>query len=253
MRSVFRVTCAIDGWLTVSAGRRAAAERVQGVDETENQPALNEFCAEQPEIVTSGPNAQVDGWESLRAYNDQLTFNARLGQLAETAHASGQCTSAYGAGAALAVADETGQVENYFPDAMSATSSALASCDLSVIDLATIDLRGGNAADRQEQVAVADSRLGALMEQVPESATVMLLGLADSEPSARLQVASLSGPESTLGFLTSTSTRLTGLILVTDVTPTLFDLLGLPLPTTSSAPRSRGPPPLGLRRNETQT
>ena len=228
VRSVFRVTCAIDGWLTVGAGRRAAAQRVQGPDENENLPALNDFCPSQPEVEPRREGAQVGGWDSLVAYNDELSFNARLGQLGETAKLNGTCTAAYGATAALAVADESGHVENYHPNAASATTSRLESCALSVVEVASIDLRPGNTLDRHAQVASADAALGTLMAKVPESATVLLLGLADSGPSARLQATSLSGPDSSLGYLTSTSTRLTGLILLTDVTPTLYQLLGLP-------------------------
>jgi len=228
VRSVYRVTCAIDGWLTIGAGRRAAAQRVQGVDETENQPALNNVCPAQPPVEPRGEGAQVEGWDSLVTYNEELTFNARLGQLAETAETNERCTAAYGAGAALAVADESGQVETYYPDATLATTANLESCDLSVVDLASIDLRAGNKLDRETQVAAADVRLGNLLSMIPDSASVLLVGLADSEPSARLQISSLSGPDSSLGYLTSTSTRLTGLILLTDVTPTLYDLLGVP-------------------------
>jgi len=228
VRSVFRVTCAIDGWLTVGAGRRAAAERVQGIDETENRPALNDLCPTQPAVEPRGEGARVAGWGSLVAYNQELSFNARLGQLGEAARANDACTTAYGEDAALAVADESGRVENYFPDATSATTARMASCDLSVVNVASIDLRPGNKLDRDAQVATADVELGTFMARVPDTATVVLLGLADSEPSARLQLSSVSSAETSLGFLTTTSTRLTGLILVTDVTPTLYELLGFP-------------------------
>ncbi len=119
-------------------------------------------------------------------------------------------------------------MENYYPAATAATSGRLASCELSVVEVASIDLRPGNEVDRHAQVAAADAALGELLAKVPESATVLLLGLADSAPSARLQAASLSDGDSSLGYLTSTSTRLTGLILLTDITPTLYQLLELP-------------------------
>jgi hypothetical protein len=198
------------------------------MDETENRPALNDLCPAQPAVEPRGDGAQVAGWGSLVTYNEELSFNARLGQLGEAARANGACTTAYGDDAALAVADESGRVENYFPDATSATTARMASCDLSVVDIASIDLRPGNKLDRDAQVATADVELGTFMARVPDTATVVLLGLADSEPSARLQISSVSSNETSLGFLTSTSTRLTGLILLTDVTPTLYELLGLP-------------------------
>ncbi|HVQ89205.1 MAG TPA: hypothetical protein VMT88_13600, partial [Actinomycetes bacterium] len=89
VRSVYRVTCPIDGWLTLGAGRRAAAQRVPDIDETENVPDLNEFCDPIPPVV----DHRVEGWDSLVAYNDDLSFNAQLGQLSDAIRSNGECAT----------------------------------------------------------------------------------------------------------------------------------------------------------------
>jgi hypothetical protein len=63
---------------------------------------------------------------------------------------------------------------------------------------------------------------------VPPDATVLLVAGANAAPTAELQVSAIRGPGFPPGLLRSPSTKQDGLILLTDLTPTLFDLLGLP-------------------------
>jgi hypothetical protein len=224
VRSVYRVTCPIDGWLTLSAGRRAAAQRVPGMDESKNVPALNQICPAIPSVS----DGRIADWASLVDYNAELSYNARLGQLADATARAGKCSTAVGPGAALALADTMGQVADYIPDPATLTTADVVACPLTVVDAATISVRPNEETGRDQQVAVADDSVGRVLSAVPAGATVLLAGVANDEPVARLQVLAIRGIGYPPGELSSSSTRLPGLVLLTDLTPTLYELLGLP-------------------------
>src|SRR5699024_8714402 len=84
-----------------------------------------------------------------------------------------------------------------------------------------------SAAVEATQLQDADELLGRYLQAMPDDATVMLLGLADSSPSPRLTTVMISGPDESHGLLTSDSTRRTGLMQITDVAPTVLGLLGI--------------------------
>lgn len=224
VRAVFRVTCPTDGWLTLGAGRRAVAPRVPNIDEEANIPGLNEFCAPVPPVT----NDRIEGWDSLKQYNSGLSFNAELGQLSDALTQAGECSTAAGPGAALALADPEGVVGSYIPDPGQVSATDVAACPLTVFDAATINVRPGRSADRTEQLDAADEAVGRALSVIPDDATVILAGIANDAAVASLQTLAIHGEGYPPGELMSTSTRLPGLVLLTDLTPTLYSLLGLP-------------------------
>nr|BFE80509.1 hypothetical protein GCM10020093_031100 [Planobispora longispora] len=95
VRTVGRVTCPYDGWLTVSAGIRSAAGYGCGL------PPVPE-----PE---PGGGAVIPDYDYLH----RVAGQRNAGVLGEAVHAAGECTLAIGPGAALALADRAGKVDRY--------------------------------------------------------------------------------------------------------------------------------------------
>src|SRR5699024_5636690 len=108
--------CAIEAWATVGAGRRV---------QIPSDPTAEEDCAPVPTVTAPadpavpGP-ATVLGWPELLAGLPPETPQPQLGtRIAE----AGSCAVAVGPGAALALADATGQVARY-TDELSAAAFA---------------------------------------------------------------------------------------------------------------------------------
>ncbi|WP_396783945.1 hypothetical protein [Microbispora sp. H10670] len=95
------VTCPAAGWLTVSAGQRAASPG----------PGCGAIPA--PVAAGDGGTASVPGWPALVAAQQSSPFKARLGLLADAVTAAGGKVAAIGPGAALAAADGSGRVAAY--------------------------------------------------------------------------------------------------------------------------------------------
>jgi hypothetical protein len=225
VRSAYRVTCPVDGWLTTGAGRRAAAPRTPGADENESDPVLNAFCSPPADVR----DLRVAGWDDLVAYNEDLPYNAVLGQLGDAVDTAGLRRMAVGTGAASALANGEGRLDGYLAQPDELTAVDLATYDLTAIDAATINVREADARPRAEQVAAADAVVGQVLSLVPEGSNVIVTGLADDAPAARLHVLAIQGEDYPAGELTSSSTRLVGLVALTDLTPTLYQLLSLPM------------------------
>ncbi|WP_449065097.1 hypothetical protein [Planomonospora algeriensis] len=97
VRTVGRVTCPYDAWLTVSAGIRSAVGYGCGL------PPVPE--------PADGGGAVIPGYD----YLIEVAGQRGSGTLGEAVHAAGDCTLAVGPGAALALADRTGKVDRYAP------------------------------------------------------------------------------------------------------------------------------------------
>ncbi|MFC5821077.1 hypothetical protein [Nonomuraea harbinensis] len=138
------ITCAVAGWLTVSAGQRAGTPG-EGCPETPApQRADDQGSPEDPGTATPespaptdtsqgptprptgtpapaptgdpgapGHSVTVPGWAELVAHQAGTGYDARLGTLAQTVIDGGGKVAAVGPGAALAAADEAGRVETY--------------------------------------------------------------------------------------------------------------------------------------------
>lgn len=94
VRTVGRVTCPYDGWLTVSAGTRSA---------------VGYGCGLPPVPDPGQAGAVIPDYRYLH----EVAGQKNAGTLGEAVHAAGQCTAAIGPGAALALADRAGKVDVY--------------------------------------------------------------------------------------------------------------------------------------------
>ena len=256
-RSVYSRACPVDGWLAVSAGRRAA-----------------DLPAEPGEPLCRRPDEPVDGavprWDVYVEDARSRNYEATPGLLAETLAGAGVATAAVGPGAAIALAGTQGKVLGEYraaeaPAEVEAAVRDLApDHDLLVVDAGAVrdpqdlpDTAPGVAGpSRQAQVEAVDARVGAVLDAVPADATVVIAALAESGRTAHLQLAAARGPSPggeryADALLGSRSTRQPGIVQATDLAPTVLALLGverpqelvgapwMPLPDSPAEPMER--------------
>lgn len=217
VRTQGSVACPQDGWLTVSAGTRAA--RMGGA------------CATPPPTPTvRGAGAVVTQFPRIRQANLTSKFESPVGLLGDAVHRAGGCTLAAGPGAALAAGDAQGRVDIYSESARALTPVALARCAVGVVAVDDVLTR--------HDVAAADAAVGHVRDSLPPGTTLLVAGLTD-DPKAtvkgtagpHLRVAIAAGPAFRAGsLLTSDSTRRPNIVLTPDVTTTMLRTAGLPVP-----------------------
>jgi hypothetical protein len=261
VRSVRTATCPVDGWLTVSAGRRAADVRNPGAVNPGNPP-----CRELPAIdigdtvapaggdtVRVGDLAVVRGWQQYVQAARAGSFDARPGLLGDTLSRAGVCSTALGPGAAVMLARANGTVDGFVPSltypqgsdeaARPTAMEALADprCPLTVVDAGQLrdpaDPPSGvtlpqDAPDRATQLRQIDHRLGLVLDAVPDDANVVVVSLADDGRTPHLQLLAARGPDFPTGYLRTDSTRQLALVQLTDLTPTVLHELGVAAPAS---------------------
>jgi hypothetical protein len=159
---------------------------------------------------------------SLTAYNTQFSYNPHWGLLASAA-GPGQCATAVGRGAALALASQSGQVSSYLPSASALSGQDLARCPLTVIDLGALQSAASSSAAsaRAEQVRVDDREIGRIGAELPPGTILVVAAPADdSTPHLRLII--VSGPGYRSGLIGAPSTHQPGTTVITDLTPTVL-------------------------------
>jgi hypothetical protein len=219
-------TCPADGWLVLNAGTRAKTQH------TEKGP-----CGALPTVVsragsTSGiAAASVPAMSSLAAYNKQFHYDPKWGLLA-SAVGSGGCATAVGPGAALALASAGGDVGSYLASPDSTTGPTLSRCALTVVDLGAMPSAsgGGGAAERAAAVRKADAELGAIVAELPSDTTLMVTAPGSVTMPPHLQVTIVSGAGYRAGLLDARSTKQAGVVVLTDLTPTVLHWLGRTAP-----------------------
>lgn len=247
VRSVRRLACPADGWLAISAGKRAAdTPSEDGTCRTLEQPA---------------EGAVIPGWYDYTRAAAEATYGARLGTLGQAVADGGVTAAGIGPGAAIALVGMDGvpvgehaALPQTADGLREAVTAALDGTDLLVVDIGTVRDAGKATTERPldptdgddatteqptrlEQVKAVDARLGAVLQAVEASgrtATVIFASIADSGWAPRLQAAAALGPAVIAGtpdfggsLLGSLSTRQDGIIQTTDLTPTIVTSLGL--------------------------
>ena len=222
-------TCPADAWLTLNGGDRAqvphasdgACPAVPAVTMVRPGPAGGLGRG-----VVAGP-ARVAVMPSLVSYNRTLKYSPRWGLLAAAAGPGG-CATAVGPGAALALAGPGGGVGSYLPGAAAVSRAVLARCPLTVVDLGS--LPGGPGGARAAALRHADAQLGALAARLPAGTTLLVAGLGAAAVPPHLQAVLVSGPGYRSGLLDAVSTRQAGMVVLTDLTPTVLGWRGQPRP-----------------------
>jgi hypothetical protein len=204
------LTCPADGWLTLNSGARAQSEHT------------NAACGAFPAVRPDGTGATVPGLPALETYNHQFHNNPDWGLLSQQTPG---CATAAGPGAALALADRAGHVASYLPGPGQVTAAVLARCPLTVVDLGTLGY-----AERARQLATADAQLATIAAALPADTTLLVTAPGAPSKPPHLQVALADGPGYSSGLLNAVSTRQPGLVVLTDLTPTVLGWLGASVP-----------------------
>jgi hypothetical protein len=220
-------TCPAEGWLTLNAAARAA---LPGAGE-------GPCPAGPPVVLRSGvkagaapTGARVPGLAQVEAYNAGFHWDAQWGLLASSAGA-GRCVTAVGPGATLALAGRNGWVPRYLVAPSGLSPVVLGECPLTVIDLGSLPLAGG-AAVRTAALRRADGQLAAIRREMPAGGTLMVFAPGDGRV-PHLRVIVVDGPGYRDGVLGAASTREPGLVLLTDVTPSVRGWFGSGVPSAA--------------------
>jgi hypothetical protein len=221
VRTVGRTTCPYDGWLTVSAGVRSS---------------VGSKCGPPPAFEAQGAGAVIPDFDWLWTVRD--VENA--GALGTAVHAAGQCTSAVGPGAVLALADRAGRVDRYAPSPEAVTDWA--ACGVVAVDVDDL-IRPYIAGERMPEVPekltpgerkaalrAADAKAGAVLGHLPPDATVLLAGLADHGSEPHLRVAMWRAPGTRGRLLGAMSTHRDDMVILPDVTATMLKAAGVAVP-----------------------
>ena len=213
-RSLRASACPADGWLALSAGARAADLVGAGSGQCRT-------------LRDPSPGGFVPGWADYRQSARTASYAARPGLLGSVLAGSGVRATGIGPGAAVALADQGGQVVGTYlrrpaggADLTAAVGLALTGSRVVVVDVGTVrepgqptvdrvgsapagvpapgagGRRGGGAA-RSVQVTAVDARVGAVLQGVQNigaDVSVLVVSLADSGTGPRLQFAAAAGP-----------------------------------------------------------
>jgi hypothetical protein len=208
--AVLPLTCPADGWLTLNSGTRAQSDHTDA------------SCGAFPAVVASGAGATVPGLGALVAYNKQFNNNPDWGLLAGAA----SCSTAVGPGAALALADSSGHVGSYLSSASDLTAAVLSRCLLTVVDLGSLGY-----TERSSVLRSMDSELARIVTDLPPGTTLLVTAPGATTKPPHLQLTLVHGPGYQAGLLDASSTRQPGLVVLTDLTPTVLGWLGRGVPS----------------------
>ena len=222
------LSCPADGWLMLNAGARAAAPRTAaGSCATLPPVTAVRYLGRTGSGATSRPftrqTVQIAQMPAIVAANQAYNENPAWGML-RSAAGPGECTTAVGPGAALALASRSGQVGAFLPGAARLTRAELARCPLTVVDLGA--LRAAPGPVRTADVRADDREIGRISAALPAGTILVVAGISDdAAPHLRLLV--VRGPGFRSGLLVSPSTRQRGLALLLDLPVSVLHWLGL--------------------------
>lgn len=204
--AVLPLTCPADAWLTLNAGARAQTDHTTA------------GCGAFPLVDRAGSGAEVPGLPALESYNQRFRNDPQWDLLAGQAPG---CATAAGPGAALALAGRDGHVASYLPSAAGLTAAVLSRCPLTVVDLGNLGY-----TERSGLLAQADAELARLVADLPPDTTLLVTAPGAVTKPPHLQLALVDGPGYQAGLLHAASTRQPGMVVLTDLTPTVLGWLG---------------------------
>ncbi|MCK9795088.1 hypothetical protein M1843_15165 [Isoptericola sp. 4D.3] len=252
-------TCPTDAWLTLSAGSKLVAQGEDdptgppGVTDDADRPgtadgadagqddarddedAVARGCTSLPvpSATTADTDAGTDsgtgstsvpGWSDLTASDPVLPATAAPGALGDLADVAGACATAVGPGAAVALADPDGDVPRYLPDTDRLTAELVADCPATVVDLGVLPDAAG---ERGAAVEELDAQVGRLADLLPNGGRLVVAGISDTPmgPSDLQVVVDWTAPGGSATWLTSTSSRWVGVVVLADLSATVADTL----------------------------
>ena len=218
--AVLPLTCPADGWLTLNSGARAQTDHTDA------------GCRTFPAVNPGNTGATVPALPALIGYNQRFHNDPDWGLLGRAAG----CATAVGPGAALALASPAGAVASYLPSPAGLTAAVLFRCPLTVVDLGNLD-----SSERTVALAAADRELQHILAELPAATTLLITAPGATTKPPHLQLTLVDGTGYQAGLLESASTRQPGLVVLTDLTPTVLGWLGQRVPSgVVGAPLTRG-------------
>ncbi|HMO10534.1 MAG TPA: hypothetical protein PKB06_03305, partial [Actinotalea sp.] len=267
--------CVAAGWLALSAGQPVVALDEAGeqglpwsvMPSGDQAGAAAQAGAATPVGGSVVAGAVVEGWSDLVRAQSRSAFVPRLGELGE-ALAGARCSTAVGAGAALALAGRAGEVDRFVDlETALADPAAAFSCPLTVVDVGATPFapapRLGStvAPDPLAPTVTGDgvvrdlalSRLDRTVRQVlsaaPDDATVLVVDMGNpSTTRPWLGVGAVAQGEQPGRYLSSASTRWQGVVRLLDVPSSITSATGVAEPAefTGSPLASAGARPVDV-------
>ncbi len=208
--AVLPLTCPADGWLTLNAGARVQTGHTDA------------GCRTFPAVHPAGAGATVPALPGLIGYNQRFHNDPSWGRLGRAA----DCATAVGPGAALALAGPSGAVASYLPSPADLSAAVVSRCPLTVVDLGNL-----GSTERSVALAAADTQLKHLLAELPSATTLLVTAPGSTTSPPHLQLTLVDGAGYRAGLLESSSTRQPGLVVLTDLTPTVLGWLGQRAPS----------------------
>jgi hypothetical protein len=227
-------TCPADAWLTVNSGARATAtdkpepcslppvvQSAAGVSGTApaRVPAMNGAAGNSIEDINT-PYSYAPCWGVLAGTNARAATCP-----AQPAVPYAGCATAIGPGAALALSSPAGDVRNYAADLGDTPRSLLANCPLTVVDLGSLPAVGLGSSARAVADRAASRQVARIVAGAPPGTVIVVAGIGDVA-APHVHAIIISGPGFGPGLLRAASTRQPGMVVSTDLTPTILHWLG---------------------------
>ncbi|GAA4716356.1 hypothetical protein GCM10023216_00190 [Isoptericola chiayiensis] len=258
-------TCPLDAWLTMSAGSRVrtgptvSADTPEASDDTpapgaDDRGSTGTGCTDVPVPRTDGtttdgaapdgvpPTATVPGWDGLLPDDGLVPTGTTPGALGDLVDVAGTCATAVGPGGAVALARDDGSVARYVADVDAVDAALVAACPATVVDLGMLP---DDATERGAAVRAVDRQVGALVDALPAGGRLVVAGISDTpQGPSDLQVAvDWTAPGGEATWLTSTSSRWAGVVVLADLGATVADTVtggALSGTATSTGPDGSG-------------
>lgn len=233
--------CPDSGWLSLSAGRLAEV--------ADERDADNHWICDDVTVTSARGDspAVVDQWDRFVELQRGSGYAAHPGTLGEAL--AGECATAVGPGAAVALADRDGSVGRYFDlDAAVAEGSGAWDCPVTFVDAGSALLDVAERAELEQQpdgrdevearradlVADVDLAVWRVLDAAPADTTVLVIDVATvPEHALELGLALMRPSAANEGlprYLASTATRTEGVARLMDVPAAVLDAAGVDLP-----------------------
>lgn len=233
--------CPDSGWVSLSAGRLAEI--------ADERDADRHWICDEISVTSAGDGspAVVDQWDRLVDLQRGSGYAAHPGTLGTVL--AGECATAVGPGAAVALAERDGSVGRYFDfDTAVSTGSGAWDCPVTFVDAGSALLEVEHRAEleqepdgkeqvearRAELVADVDLAVWRVLDAAPADTTVLVIDVATvPEHALELGLAMMRPSAANEGlprYLASTATRTEGVARLMDVPAAVLDAVGVGLP-----------------------
>ena len=183
----------------------------------------------------AGPGATVPALPALIRYNQRFHNDPQLGPARPRGRLRHRRRPRRRAGPGRA-RGRAGSVASYLPSVSDLSAAVLSRCPLTVVDLGHL-----GSTERTSALAAADTELQRLVAELPAGTTLLITAPGSATGPAHLQLTLVDGAGYQGGLLESSSTRQPGLVVLTDLTPTVLGWLGRDVPSgLVGAPLTRG-------------